>query len=68
MDSTQSIDEYDETTQATIRKLMFEQKERRRLEGEHGRHPAEDMGASGVTLTRDNVTGQFAPPSRGPFV
>jgi hypothetical protein len=29
VDSTQKIDEYDESTQATIRKLMFEQKQRR---------------------------------------
>ena len=28
MDSTQNINEYDETTQAAIRKIMFEQKQK----------------------------------------
>ena len=35
VDSKQSIDEYDEATQATIRKLMFEQKEKVYISNPH---------------------------------
>lgn len=42
VDSTQKIDEYDEETQATIRKLMFEQRQKRML-GETGETPSGPM-------------------------
>jgi membrane protease subunit (stomatin/prohibitin family) len=47
VDSTKKIDEYDEETQGTIRKLMFEQRQRQ-LQNGNKRPPDNENNESGI--------------------